>query len=777
MNEFMEKAWKTLSKLPQRPKTALAVVIGILIGVVLHQGLSPAKTVLEEPAVQASGEQTAEVKTWWTCSMHPEIRLSKPGLCPKCRMKLIPVRDQSDGMTGMRQLAVSENARALMDVETAAVERKFVTAQIRMVGKVEYDETRLAYLTAWVPGRLDRLYVDYTGVSVNKGDHMVYLYSPELLIAQEELLQAIQAVQNVKDSESKIIREVTAGTLVAAREKLRLWGLNPEQIEEIEERKTVSDHITIYAPTSGVVIHRSGQLGMYVKTGTRIYTIADLSHVWVKLDAYESDLMWLRYGQEVEFATVSYPGELFKGTISFIDPVLNPATRTVKIRVNVPNADGRLKPEMFVKAVAHAQIAGGGKIMDASLAGKWICPMHPEIIKDTSGTCDICEMPLRTTESLGYLSVDPDTAEKPLVIPVTAALVTGTRAIVYVKLPDTKVPTFEGREIVLGPRAGDYYLVRSGLKEGELVVVKGNFKIDSDLQIMARPSMMTPDGAGGGLLGKSSELPAQFQYQLQSILAATREVEKALAGKDITQVQSAFAAFDKSVKDVDMKLLTGNTHMLWMEMDMRLSNDALEGIEVGTLEEARRIGRSMADNIKSLKSKFGLKDEISRTPRPSVSDAFRSQLLNVFAGYFTMQQGLTEDKAEAAAEAAQQTLTAIKSVDMKLLTGNDHNLWMKCSTELESILSQATQTTTLKSLRESFHSSSQHLIKVAKRFGSTGEKPFYMMNCPMAFDNTGADWLQHDDQTRNPYFGQMMLQCGGVKEVIAVKEIWGKKDE
>ncbi|MHC4755781.1 MAG: efflux RND transporter periplasmic adaptor subunit, partial [Planctomycetota bacterium] len=496
MAEITTKLKETLSKLPKSSGTALAVVIGILIGIILHWSISPSYIPDEEPAA-SSAEKKAETATVWTCSMHPEIRLPKPGLCPKCHMNLIPLREEAVGeMSSIREFTTSEYAKALMDIETTAVERKFVTAEIRMVGKVEYDETKVEYITAWVPGRLDRLYVDYTGVPVNKGDHMVYLYSPELLSAQEELLQALKAVQNIKGSGSDIIREVTSGTLDAAREKLRLWGLTPEQIGEIERRGTASDHITIFSPASGIVIDKNAQEGMYVNTGTRIYTVADLSYVWVKLDAYESDLTWLRYGQEVSFTTVSYPGEVFTGTISFIDPVLNPATRTVKIRVNVPNADGKLKPEMFVKAIVKANVATGGRVMDPELAGKWICPMHPSVIKNEPGKCSICEMPLVRTESLGYVSADPDVSEKPLVIPVTATLMTGTRAVVYVELPEKDKPTYEGREIVLGPRAGNYYIVRSGLNEGDRVVTKGNFKIDSALQIQARPSMMTPEGGG-----------------------------------------------------------------------------------------------------------------------------------------------------------------------------------------------------------------------------------------------------------------------------------------
>jgi Cu(I)/Ag(I) efflux system membrane fusion protein len=276
---------------------------------------------------------------------------------------------------------------------------------------------------------------------------------------------------------------------------LRLWGLTPSQIKKLERQKKPSDHITIYAPMRGTVIHKDAVEGMYVDTGTRIYTIADLARVWVKLDAYEADIIWVRYGQEVELMTEAYPGERFTGRIAFIDPILNTKTRTVAVRVNVDNKDGKLKPGMFVRAVVHSKVAKGGKVMDPGLAGKWISPMHPEIIKDKAGTCDICGMPLMRAEDLGYVKGEP--REAPLVIPATAPLITGKRAVVYVQMPDHET-LFEGREIVLGPRAGDYYLVQTGLQEGELVVVNGNFKIDSAMQIQAKPSMMNPEGGGMG---------------------------------------------------------------------------------------------------------------------------------------------------------------------------------------------------------------------------------------------------------------------------------------
>ncbi|MHC4158726.1 MAG: efflux RND transporter periplasmic adaptor subunit [Planctomycetota bacterium] len=764
MNELIAKTWKTLSKLSQRPKVVLGVVIGIFIGVILHWGLSPAHVAHEEHVVTASGEQTAEAATVWTCSMHPEVRLPKPGLCPKCRMKLIPLRKGVSGeMSGMREFTTSEYAKALMDIETATVERKFVTSIIRMVGKVEYDETRVQYITAWVPGRLDRLYVDYTGVPVKKGDHMVYLYSPELLSAQEELIQAAKAVQNIEASSSELMREVTVGTLEAAREKLRLWGLTAKQISEIEKRGTASDHITIFAPASGIVIHKNAQEGMYVKTGTRIYTVVDLTHVWVKLDAYESDLIWVRYGQEVEFTTVSFPGQVFTGTISFIDPVLNPVTRTVKIRVDVPNADGKLKPEMFVKAVVKAQVATGGKVMDPKLAGKWICPMHPSVVKEEPGKCDICEMPLAQTESLGYVSASPDISERPLVIPVSAALVTGTRAIVYVEKPGKDKPTYEGREVVLGPRAGNYYIVRSGLNEGDMVVTKGNFKIDSALQIQAKPSMMTPEGGGSSI---QVNLSAISRNQLNAVLTTSERVANAFKAGELDEVHLGFAKLEKAIKAVDMKLLQGHSHMLWMEASMLLRNDVVEGKEAKTLQAARRVIESLKTNISSLKAKLGLMNTKHAPTRKAVEPAFSKQLKGVFRGYFAMHQALAKDGFKEAAAGITEINKALDSVDMKLLSGERHNIWMKQAGALKKILSDASKAGDIEQLRQGFALLSEQMFILGRQFGPPGKSTLYQLKCPMAFNNRGATWLQQDEETRNPYFGSVMLQCGSVIEVI-----------
>jgi Cu(I)/Ag(I) efflux system membrane fusion protein len=484
MKNFNIKTWLS------RP--ILKVIIIVLIAFILGYLVKGFRTSTQPTAEHRKfGDSAQDKQQWWTCSMHPQIRQPKPGKCPICFMDLVLV--DSSGEAGLREISFSKEALKLMEIQTSPVEHKFVEAEIRMVGKIDYDETRLKHITAWVPGRIDRLYVDFTGTQVIKGDHMVYLYSPELISAQAEFLQASKAVKKIKTDSSELIKRSTRATLEAAKEKMILLGLTQQQIEEIEISGVPTDHITIYAPIGGIVLNKHVNEGAYVQTGTKIYTIADLSQLWVQLDAYESDIMWVRYGQEVEFTTEAYPGEIFKGQIIFISPTVDPKTRTIKLRVNVDNKNRKLKPDMFVRAVVRSKVAEGGMIMDVSMTGKWICPMHPSIVKTSKGICDICEMDLVTTESLGYVKADLPT-KAPLVIPATAPLITGKRAVVYVRRPDVEKPTFEGREVVLGPRAGNYYLVKEGLAEGEIVVSKGNFKIDSALQIQAKPSMMNPQG-------------------------------------------------------------------------------------------------------------------------------------------------------------------------------------------------------------------------------------------------------------------------------------------
>ena len=554
-----------------------------------------------------SKDEASESAQTYYCSMHPHIRKIGAGKCDICGIDLIPLEESAD--TDSRTLEVSENAMRLADIETARVERRDISRSIALVGKVSFDETRVKTITAWVSGRLDRLYVNYEGVPINKGEHLVDIYSPELLSAQQELLEARRAIDELSESESSFVYNSSLDTLKAVQEKLRRLGLTDEQVSDIETRGTASDHILINATIGGVVIRKFASEGEYVQTGRPLYQIADLSQVWVMLDAYESDLAWLRYGQEVEFSTQAYPGEVFHGKILFINWVVDPETRTVKVRVNVDNTDRRLKPGMFVRAEVRAQLGGGGLVLAPELKGKWVSPMHPEIVKDGPGQCDVCGMDLVPAEKL-FDGADGST-ESPLVIPASSALMTGRRAVVYVRLPDREKPTFEGREVVLGPRAGDYYVVLEGLSEGELVVVRGNFKIDSALQILARPSMMNPQHQGGtdSKTDVAEELEPldsteAFRKSIVPLFAQYFELGAALAGDDVELSRSAGTRFKEALGQVqadDMLPASGET---WAEISTGLDG-ALGDTSADDIESLRRRFRTLSQLLIRTEKLFG----------------------------------------------------------------------------------------------------------------------------------------------------------------------------
>ena len=553
-------------------------------------------------AAQAGGKQEP---TTWTCSMHPQIRSPKPGDCPLCGMDLIPA-DEGGGV-GLRELRLSEAAAALAEIETTPVRRQAATREVRLVGKVDYDETRLSFITAWIPGRLDRMYVDYTGTPVRKDDHLVEIYSPELLSAQEELLQAIEARRTLAESESRLMLETANQTVKSAREKLRLWGLRADQIAEIERSGRTSDHVTVRAPSGGVVVHKNKNVGDYVTTGERVYTIADLSQVWIQLDAYESDLAWIRYGQRVRFVTEAYPGVSYEGQVVFVDPVLSGKTRTVKVRLNVRNEDGRLKPGMFVRATLEAPLQAEGQTLDPSLVGKWICPMHWSVIKDEASSCDECGMPLVRAETLH--GERQAAGELPLVVPASAVLWTGARSLVYLRV-EGEEPTFRGQEVVLGPRAGDLYVIRAGLEEGQRVVTRGAFKIDSAIQLEARPSMMLPPEEGREV--ERLPAPPELLAALRPVYAGYLTVQEALADDDLPAAQRAARALHEELRKIDHAIVPKEGHVVWMREAKRLRDASLGVAEGAGLPAARAAFYPLSLALLEVERRFGHDEGILR---------------------------------------------------------------------------------------------------------------------------------------------------------------------
>ncbi|HED53190.1 MAG TPA: DUF3347 domain-containing protein, partial [Phycisphaerales bacterium] len=488
--------------------------------------------------------------------------------------------------------------------------RFFPTAEVRLYGRVTYDETSVARITAYFPGRIDRLFVNYMGVSIAKGDHIAEIFSPELLAAFEELRQAKRSAEAI-DAASEFVRQTTTDTLEAAREKLRLFGLLPEQIRAIEDGTFQSDRLTIYSPIGGVVTTLSAREGDYLNTGEPIATVADLSRLWVDMEAYESQLPLLRWGQDVTFTVEAHPGEVFSGRISFIEPIVNEKTRTAAVRVAVDNADGHLKPGMFASAVVHAKVAADGVILSNSLAGKWVGPMHPTSISDAPGSCEICGMDLVRAESLGVVS-DPTSTVAPLVIPRSAVLFTGKRSVVYVALPEADSPTYEAKEVVLGLRAGEWYVVRSGLREGEEVVTRGAFRIDSAMQIQAKASMMmpgdNPDADSDQDMDPNMDMSAQAEPMNHAVAASLSPLyeayldgQDALAARDVSAYLPAFEAIRSAIDNIDTGGLSDADRSFWNE-----SVDQILGVsKPETLEQARTGFEPISSAIITIERRFG----------------------------------------------------------------------------------------------------------------------------------------------------------------------------
>ncbi len=494
---------------------SLLLAAGILIGrswsAKDHAGHGPGA-----PAAPEGSGQTVV----WTCSMHPQIRLPGPGQCPICGMDLVPAAAGGGG----GPVVLGEGARKIASIEVSPVGRRKLFHEVRTVGRIDFSEPHVVHMTARFEGRVEKLYADFTGVAVAKGDHLVDLYSPDLILAQEELLLAARHL--AATAAGSPARKTAQAAFDAASQKLVLWGITERQIGEILAAGKARTVLTIHAPIGGTVIEKQVREGMYVGTGDPLYTIADLSTVWLYADIYEYELPWVAIGQKVTVEAEGAPGEAFEGTLAFVAPVVDDATRTVRVRANLPNPERRLKPGMFAKAVVRAALGPDGKRAPSALAGKYACPMHLDVFSDGPGDCRICGMPLekqpgeppgeRTVYVCDHHGVVRDapgicelcgsmrleertisTSSEPevLAVPVSAVLDTGARQVAYV---ESAAGEYRLAELRLGPRAGEYYPVLAGLAEGDRVVVRGNFLLDSQSQIEGKPSLLFPAGASAG---------------------------------------------------------------------------------------------------------------------------------------------------------------------------------------------------------------------------------------------------------------------------------------
>ena len=455
------------------------LVIGAFIILIIGCGVPAAET------------QLVDKDTLWTCSMHPQVKLPEPGRCPFCNMDLIPL-EKPKNLPGDDPFFLATATKALAKIETVVVKKDLVAKQIYLSGRVVPDASLMKNVSARVDGRLEKMYISFVGTQVRKGDHLYRIYSPDLVQAQQSLIQSKRryelAQAKSQDQENASFLESSRVAYRSAKEKLRLYGFATAYIESLAAESTFKDFLDIYSEHQGVVMSKKVEAGDYVQVGTVIYELADLSTVWVVFDVYEQDIPWVRYGEKITVKFPSWSGQEHRRRIAYVSPMLAANSRTAQIRVSLPNSNLLIKPGMFAEGLIRAELTEAGLLIDNELADKYISPMHPEIIRQAPGVCPVCGTPLVKAAELGYTFSSQQ--HKKIIIPKSAPLITGKRAVVYVEEKTAEGFFYQLREVVLGPRTGDYYVVEAGLAEEEKVVSQGAFVIDSARELEAKQSMM-----------------------------------------------------------------------------------------------------------------------------------------------------------------------------------------------------------------------------------------------------------------------------------------------
>lgn len=508
----------------------VAVVLGLLAGYLIFGTSS-------EGTTQDEHDHSDEIASnqMWTCSMHPQIMQPEPGDCPICGMDLIPAETGADGLMA-DQFKMTDNAMALANIQTSIVGQGEIGNNIlKLSGKIKANEESNAVQVTYFGGRIEQLYVNSTGERVGAGQRLATIYSPELVAAQQELLTA----SSLKESQPELYK--------AVRNKLKLWKLSEKQINAIESAGKVQEYFPVFATVSGTVTQKMVEEGDYVKQGQPLYKIANLNTVWAEFDAYENQIASLKVGQTIKVTTNAYRNEVFDAKVSFIDPLLNSATRTIVVRAVLNNKNDLFKPGMFVE----------GKI---------------------EGTQE------NTTNKI--------------TVPATAVMWTGERSVVYVKTNPNEA-VFEMREVLLGNANGDTYTILEGLENGDEVVTNGTFTVDAAAQLQGKKSMMNTAGGKtttgheghlgmqGNNTGESmvttdhSEMKERiavskkFQNQLKQVFDDYILVKDALVNDDANSAQQAGKQIMQSLKNVDMKLLSDEkTHNHWMTIQKELNASA-----------------------------------------------------------------------------------------------------------------------------------------------------------------------------------------------------------
>jgi RND family efflux transporter MFP subunit len=362
---------------------------------------------------------------YWYDPMHPAYKSDKPGTAPDCGMTLVPKYAEDESMAKMPvgTVTIPQDKQVLAGVRTAVVEHKSLVRDIRTTAQIVADETRIAHVHVKVAGYINQVYVDFVGQLVKKGQPLFTLYSPDLVSTQEEYLIAKRGNATLANAPFKEISQGSQSLLQSARQRLKLWDISDEQIKELDETGNVRKDLTFYSPITGFVTDRKVFPQTSVTPDTELYTVSDLSTVWADVDIYEYEVPFVHLGQRVSLTLSYYPGKTYAGNISYIYPTVDPQTRTVKVRVQIPNPGFVLKPQMFADAQLHVDY--GTKIL----------------------------------------------------VPQEAVLNSGMEQHVFVV---HEGGIFEPRPVTIGPVVDGNAVILTGLKAGETIVVSGNFLIDSE---------------------------------------------------------------------------------------------------------------------------------------------------------------------------------------------------------------------------------------------------------------------------------------------------------
>ncbi|SRX55056.1 efflux RND transporter periplasmic adaptor subunit [Aequorivita sp. CIP111184] len=508
----------------------IAVIIGLLGGFLLFSDVTTNN-------VKDNHDHSEEIASnqMWTCSMHPQIMQPEPGDCPICGMDLIPAETGADGLNA-NEIKMTDNAMALANIQTSVVgQGQMGNNTLKLSGKIKANEESNAVQVTYFGGRIEKLYVNSTGERVGAGQRLATIYSPELVAAQQELLTA----SSLKESQPELYK--------AVRNKLKLWKLSEKQINAIESAGKVQENFPVYATVSGTVTDKMVEEGDYLKQGQPLYKIANLNTVWAEFDAYENQIASLKKGQTIKVTTNAYRNEVFDAKVSFVDPLLNSATRTIIVRAVLDNKNDLFKPGMFVE---------------------------------------------------GIIEGTQTKTENTVSVPATAVMWTGERSVVYVKTNPNEA-IFEMREVLLGNANGDSYVILGGLENGDVVVTNGTFTVDAAAQLQGKKSMMNKEGgksttgheghlgmqedSSGENAGKTDhsemkeriDVSNKFKIQLKQVFDSYILLKNALVNDDAETAQQAGKQISESLKKVDMKLLSDEeAHNHWMTIQKELKNSA-----------------------------------------------------------------------------------------------------------------------------------------------------------------------------------------------------------